>query len=409
MKNKERRFWEHPWGYKESFLIAFTILIVGMLVEALTYGYAPTTPVWPYNLIILIGFVLWLIIANRFLKTGFIKWLSGVPAAIASICVFTVLVLFMGAIQQVRRPGFIDLIGLTDVVSSWQYLFCSFFLLLTLGMTTVNKFRSFSFRNIAFFLNHAGLWIIIAGASLGSGDLQRYRMHLVKDRALFYATDEYNQQIRMPFTLKLINFNIDEYPPKIGLMNPSNGKIYLEKGDKLPEVTPNGKYIFGDWKVSVSQYLETAKLKDSIYQNNKDIGAVPVVYVHAKNTQSGIKKEGWVTSGSFLVQPDILLLDELHAVAMTVPSSKKFSSKIRVFKKVKEYYDIELEVNKPKTVQGWKIYQTGYDEKMGKWSRLSIVELVKDPWLPVVYVGIFMVLLGSLYLVWMGKSKQEKK
>jgi hypothetical protein len=35
---------------------------------------------------------------------------------------------------------------------------------------------------------------------------------------------------------------------------------------------------------------------------------------------------------------------------------------------------------------------------MGKWSRTSTFELVRDPWLPVVYTGITMMLLGAVYL-----------
>jgi hypothetical protein len=42
------------------------------------------------------------------------------------------------------------------------------------------------------------------------------------------------------------------------------------------------------------------------------------------------------------------------------------------------------------------IYQYGYDESMGKYSRQSVFELVRDPWLPLVYTGIFMLLAGAL-------------
>jgi hypothetical protein len=42
---------------------------------------------------------------------------------------------------------------------------------------------------------------------------------------------------------------------------------------------------------------------------------------------------------------------------------------------------------------------------MGKWSTESYVELVKDPWLPAVYVGIFMIMAGALYLFWMGRKR----
>ena len=55
-----------------------------------------------------------------------------------------------------------------------------------------------------------------------------------------------------------------------------------------------------------------------------------------------------------------------------------------------------VEVNKPAEVSGWKIYQYGYDTQMGAMSRISILELVSDPWLPVVYTGIYMMLAGAV-------------
>ena len=54
-----------------------------------------------------------------------------------------------------------------------------------------------------------------------------------------------------------------------------------------------------------------------------------------------------------------------------------------------------LRVNKPLAVRGWKIYQYGYDESKGAESDISIFELVRDPWLPFVYMGIFMMLAGA--------------
>jgi len=61
-----------------------------------------------------------------------------------------------------------------------------------------------------------------------------------------------------------------------------------------------------------------------------------------------------------------------------------------------------LEVNKPVNISGWKLYQISYDEKLGSWSKLSVIEAVRDPWLPVVYFGIFLLLTGTLYMLWMG-------
>jgi hypothetical protein len=55
-------------------------------------------------------------------------------------------------------------------------------------------------------------------------------------------------------------------------------------------------------------------------------------------------------------------------------------------------------VNKPLNVMGWKIYQLDYDKEKGRWSELSVFQLVRDPWLPAVYVGLFMMSAGAVFM-----------
>ena len=89
---------------------------------------------------------------------------------------------------------------------------------------------------------------------------------------------------------------------------------------------------------------------------------------------------------------------------MTIPEVKKFSSDIDILTKEGKRINTVLEVNKPYKYKGWKIYQLSYDDKMGKWSDLSVLELVKDPWLPIIYIGIFMMIAGAIYMFWTGNK-----
>lgn len=90
---------------------------------------------------------------------------------------------------------------------------------------------------------------------------------------------------------------------------------------------------------------------------------------------------------------------------MLRPEAKKFSSAVNVYYKDGQGEKANIEVNKPFATSGWKIYQLSYDEKFGKWSELSVIELVRDPWLPVVYTGIFMMIAGAIYLIFKGNKK----
>lgn len=80
---------------------------------------------------------------------------------------------------------------------------------------------------------------------------------------------------------------------------------------------------------------------------------------------------------------------------------KRFASDISVYTEDGKNLRGTVEVNKPLKVNGWKIYQYGYDSARGSQSPYSVFLLVKDPWLPAVYVGIFLMLAGALCLIGM--------
>ncbi len=78
---------------------------------------------------------------------------------------------------------------------------------------------------------------------------------------------------------------------------------------------------------------------------------------------------------------------------------KRFASDISVSSTEGGNVSGTVEVNKPLKFNGWKIYQYSYDVKSGPDSQYSVFMLVRDPWLPLVYLGIFMMLAGALCLV----------
>ncbi|MBE9480419.1 MAG: cytochrome c biogenesis protein ResB [Bacteroidetes bacterium] len=408
--SQKRRFWQFPWGYKESFLISFGILISGFIIEYISDGKGISLPGWPINLIFILFFIVYFVFVYKYVKHPIVKWFSSTQAAISSISVLTFLILLMGFIPQENQNvmPFIRKIGLSHVTGSMPYFLCSFYLLVILGFTIVRRFLPFTIKNFAFFLNHAGLWIVVVAASLGSADLWRLNMQLVENKTNFVAYDTQRNPFKMPFALKLLNFSIEEYPPNIALMDNKSGSLKIKKGDKLIDVIKDTITRIENWEIVIDKYIESA-IKDSAgYNTSSHVGAVPAVYLIAKNIQTKKIKDGWVTCGSFLMTPEFLMLNDEYSVAMTIPRPKKFSSEIRVFNSIEDFTDIVIEVNKPVKVCGWNIYQSGYNEKMGKWSNMSIVELVRDPWLPVVYTGIFMMLAGAVYLVWMGRWERQK-
>ena len=88
-------------------------------------------------------------------------------------------------------------------------------------------------------------------------------------------------------------------------------------------------------------------------------------------------------------------------------SPKRYASEIQIQTKSGKMIETTVDVNKPVEVDGWKIYQYGYDTKMGAMSQISILELVSDPWLPLVYTGIYMMLAGAICMFLKGKKVKK--
>lgn len=54
---------------------------------------------------------------------------------------------------------------------------------------------------------------------------------------------------------------------------------------------------------------------------------------------------------------------------------------------------LNTSVNHPCRYKGYRIYQSGYDSAAGQY---SVLKIVRDPWIPVVAIGAFVLLLGAL-------------
>jgi hypothetical protein len=131
-------------------------------------------------------------------------------------------------------------------------------------------------------------------------------------------------------------------------------------------------------------------------------------FVKTENVITGDTTSGWITSGSMMFNPGFLSLKGSKILILTEPEPRKFESLVLVRDNMNKEDTIKLEVNKPYRLNGWKLYQLSYDTELGKYSKRSVIEAVKDPWLPVVYVGIFMLLAGAVYLFWSGRPVKEE-
>jgi cytochrome c biogenesis protein ResB len=123
----------------------------------------------------------------------------------------------------------------------------------------------------------------------------------------------------------------------------------------------------------------------------------------------GVDEPEWramTTDGRIIEMPIAIELKKFIMETYDDGSPKRFASEIQVVTKTFKYIETTVDVNKPYEVDGWKIYQYGYDTQMGAQSQISIFELVSDPWLPWVYAGIYMMLAGAVCMFAIGGRKR---
>lgn len=403
----QRNLWESPWGYIESFFIGFGFMLTGFLMEAFitTSGNAFLNS-YPYNVIVLIGYVLILFVCYKwFNNSQVIRWLTKVPASISSIVLITILVMIMGTIPQVPSTNnFINTFGLNNITTNWAFLLILFQFITCLGFISIKRILQFKWDNFGFILNHVGLFLALIAGVLGSGDLQRLSINVYEGKPSWIATDAQRNEVELPFAFYLKDFLIEEYNPKLALVDNSTGSISHNDGKNLYLVEKGETYIFNNFEVTIKDYLPNAIRFGTRYEPVNEIGSPPAAYISVKNTQNDSIKKAWISSGSFRYPYESLKISEAYSIVMTIPEAKKFSSDIDILTKEGERISTVLQVNKAYKYKGWKIYQLSYDDKMGKWSDLSVLELVKDPWLPLVYFGIFMMIAGAIYMFWVGNK-----
>ena len=413
MRQNGKRLWQYPWSYRESFILSCTLIVLGFIAELVFQGHRVPFPHRPVNLIILFTSILFLVIVHIFLgKTVVIKWFSSIPCSISAIISFTGLVLLMGFIRQEGegQSKWVEQLGLNHLKNSWPFLFIEVYFFLSLGLVVLRRSSPFTRKNLGFLLNHFGLWLTLMAVAMGTGDLQRLRVSLFEnadytDKGIKISHEIYN----LPFSLKLLDFRMETYNPKIMLSDSMGGIPEKHKGELLPIIENNSEYKLSNYSITILNILPSAARTDSGYVPSVAPMAATAALVHVKNKISGDSVTNWLCSGSLVMLPEYILLEKNLGLWLLRPEPRKFESLMVIKTRLGAVDTVTVEVNKPYKTRGWNFYQVGYEEKMGPASQLSIIEAVYDPWLPLVYTGIFLMIAGALYLFWLGRGVRSNE
>ena len=377
----QRNLWDNPWGYVESFLMVFGFFIVGVFLHISVGSFPEQWLHYPFNLIILISYVILLFIIQ--IKAGHIvivRWFTGIPATITILSWVVFLVLIMGSIPQSQSNNpLVNLLGLNKITSHWSFYLLLFLLLTALGLISIKRSLPFKKTNIGFLLNHIGLFIVIAVGFFGQGDKKTIRVNLTEHQTQSEGYTVQNEPYPLRFGIKLNDFSLDEYPPKLAFVDNKNGKVLHNEGQNLFLVNQGATYVFQNYKIEILQFLPSAGRVENRYVRVQDIGTPPAAQLKITDTTHNTFQTAWISCGSFLYPYESFKINEIFSVVMTLPEVKKYQSNISIFTSEKTLENINIEVNKPYTYKGWKFYQKDYDTQFGKWSNKSELELIKDP------------------------------
>ena len=394
------------WKMKEGFVFGAGLILVGL---ALQFSVGPihwSDFAFPINLIFLIVFLLILVLAYWLRRrVRLFSFLLTAEAAVPTLIYAAALTVVMGLTRQVSaHERAIDPIGLTQMLSFWPFVLVYLLLATIVGLITLRQILHFRLRELPSLLSHVGLFLVIVTATLGSADMERVKLTATTDMPEWRATHEQGF-VELPLAIQLEKFTIDEYPPKLLIINSQTGKSVPAKN---PEIALIDKHFregnILKWRIRVLKNLPLAApvvTSDTTkYVEWQSSGAVTALLVEAQRMKDGRAvgppTVGWVTCGSYLFPFQELKLTKQLSLVMARREPERYASRIHVYTESQKNIVASVEVNKPVSVDGWRIYQLSYDEAMGRWSETSTFELVKDPWLPAVYVGIYMLLAGAI-------------
>lgn len=406
----KKPLWTAPFGYAESFLSILGLFCIGTLLQYFTGTFNFLFLHNPINYIVFGTLCVFCFFLSK-LKNPFINWLTGIPFSISLMGAMLFLTLLMGIIPQLPPSAhshtLIDKLGFSAITRSWQFILFYSVLLLSLGTLCFKRITVFNKKNIFFFITHAGLLLALLGAGLGAGDMQRFVMYVDENKTEWRVFNENQEPIELPLAIELHDFDMEYYPPKLVLIDRKTGEALPPDKPHFYQIDPKNKNgQLDDYHIEIITYYQNAVWAgNNEYKEYDMIGSSPAAKIKVTDTKTKESSTGWVTTGNMSQFVSALPLNEEISLVMTKADPKRFVSDVTVMTKDGEKIRTVLEVNKPLRIGSWVIYQYGYDENLGELSPYSSFELVYDPWIYVVYCGLIMLCIGSVFLIWLGKKE----
>ncbi len=410
MSAKEAKGIVSAGGFRDGFLFSLAVVLTGFVIEVATGSGGVVVPQWPVNGAVLALFSASIVVAGLVWRENrFVMWLGGIPLGISLIFTLALLSFVGGMLPQESGTGalWVKTLRLNGVFSSWPFAIAVFFFLFNLGLSLVWKTVPFRAANLQFILFHAGFWVALSCGLMGAADLQRVIIPLYEGKATSRGYEASSKSMtELPFEVYLQNFEMQEYSPQLALYDQQQSRLLPDDLRQVQDMAEGMAVSWDRLTLRVERYLPSGRVDSSGVPVPTD-SPEGMPYVRIAGISGDEEVAGWVSTGSPFEAPSVVRAGS-RLIVLIPGAPKKFRSRITIRRDGGEREVSEiLEVNKPVEANGWKLYQMGYDEQAGRWSSLSLVEGVRDPWLPAVYTGFFMILAGNAMFFWKGMKKSR--
>ena len=391
--------------YKKMIGRCAVLFSAGTALQFIVGSLTPSFLAYPWGIVLAVNYIY--VLVFLYCQAHKWKWVKSWydrPACIVSLASLLVLSLLFGLVRQdASTDGLWGMLGFTEMTSSWIFNFFLVHFMTVMGLKSIDDLWHWKKHSPTVTVFHVAVFVVLVSGIFGSGDKIRVKVVAAIGNPVQFGVSDDKQRVELPFMLRLTDFTLEEYPPRIHRVSEN----LLSKEFVVVE-EENNEGLLGSWQVECLEYLDMAGRlhSDSAYVAMQHVGATTAVYIKAFHQETHQMVEGWVSCGSHIFDGSVLDLPDGSALVMPRREVKKYLSSVELVTNEGKK-EMEIAVNHPATVGSWKIYQSGYDSDRGRWSTLSVLECVKDAWYMPVCVALWLTLAVGIWMLFHGWTKHR--
>ncbi len=176
---------------------------------------------YPWGAILAVNYLYLLVVLHaQSDKWPILKRLRDRYACVSSLASMVVMTIVFGLTRQdPETDGIVGALGFSRMTSSWQFNLLLLYFTTTVGLTVIDDVMHIRRRRVAAVLSHVGVFALLVTGIFGGADKERVSVTAPLDRPVNAGTHADGTGAELPFAVTLREFRMDEYPPKLYLLD----------------------------------------------------------------------------------------------------------------------------------------------------------------------------------------------